>query len=153
MKRLLVAVGLLLGLALAQPYAGGHVGLFGQAVNLGVHLGGPYGSGVTEARVGLDTTFAAGVAMFGLNADTLYVLSLPAVPVAPYLGAGSNLWLVPGVAFGYGLHATLGLRLTLPGVPLRGFAEFQPVYIYLFDGNTGVGGVGFLLKVGGDVAL
>jgi hypothetical protein len=141
MRKLIAALALALGMSLAQSYyAGGHVGLFGSSgVNLfngGIHVGAALGKGLPEMRLGVDFTSVLGVLITGFNADALLPLSLPGSQVQPYVGAGGNVRLLPG-GTDFGLHATLGGRMAIPGAPLTGFVEVQPGYAF---GSSGGGG-------------
>jgi len=134
MRKLVAILVLALGLAVAQsPYVGGHIGLFGSSgINLfngGIHLGAALGPGMPEVRLGADFTSVLGVLVTGINADVLLPLSLPGTQVQPYVGGGANVWFF-GSSTDYGLHATLGGRTAIPGVPLTGFLEVQPGYAF-----------------------
>lgn len=148
MRKLLAALALALGMSLAQSYyAGGHVGLFGSSgVNLfngGIHVGAALGKGLPEMRLGVDFTSVLGVFITGINADALLPLSLPGSQVQPYVGAGGNVWLLPGGVTDFGLHATFGGRMAIPGAPLTGFVEVQPGYAF-----GGGGGFLYYVKLG-----
>jgi len=133
MRKLLAALALALGMSLAQSYyVGGHVGLFGSSgvnFNGGIHVGAALGKDVPEVRLGVDFRSISGVLITGINADALLPLSLPGLQVQPYVGAGGNVWFSSGVTE-FGLHATLGGRMAIPGAPLTGFAEIQPGYAF-----------------------
>jgi hypothetical protein len=122
-------------MSLAQSYyAGGHLGLFGSSgVNLfngGIHIVVALGKGLPEMRLGVDFTSLSWSLVTGINADVLLPLSLPGLQVQPCVGAGGNVWLLPGGGTDFGLHATLGERTTIPGALLTGFAEIQPGYAF-----------------------
>ncbi|UZX15120.1 hypothetical protein KQ693_10900 [Thermus sp. PS18] len=146
---LFLLVGFVVG---QQSYVGGSLGFFGQALNMGFHVGASLGGGKPEARVCLDATFVPSLVMLGLTSDTLFTVGTLDAPVKPYLGVGGNLWLLPGVGFGYGLHGTVGLRVPIAPTAFRGFVELQPVLVFLYGGGTGVGGLGYVLKAGVDFA-
>jgi hypothetical protein len=134
MRKLIVALALALGMSLAQSYyAGGHVGLFGSSgINLfngGIHVGAALGKDAPEIRLGVDFASVLGFLLTGINADVLLPLSLPGSQVQPYVGAGGNVWLFGG-GTDFGLHATLGGRMAIPGAPLTGFVEIQPGYAF-----------------------
>ena len=135
MRKLVAVLALALGMSLAQSYyVGGHVGLFGSSginvFNGGVHVGAALGKDLPEVRLGADFTSVLGFLITGINADVLLPLSLPGSQVQPYVGAGGNVWLLPGGGTDFGLHATLGGRMAIPGAPLTGFAEIQPGYAF-----------------------
>jgi hypothetical protein len=141
MRKLVAVLALALGMSLAQSYyAGGHVGLFGSSgtnvFNGGIHVGAALGKDLPEVRLGADFTSVLGVLITGINADLLLPLSLSGSQVQPYVGAGGNVWFFGGLT-DFGLHATLGGRMAIPGSPLTGFAEIQPGYAF------GGGGVFF----------
>jgi hypothetical protein len=141
MRKLLAALALALGMSLAQSYyAGGHVGLFGSSginvFNGGIHVGAALGKDLPEVRLGADFTSVLGFLITGINADVLLPLSLSGSQVQPYVGAGGNVWLFGGLT-AFGLHATLGGRMAIPGAPLTGFVEVQPGYAF---GSSGGGG-------------
>jgi len=147
MRKLIVALALALGMSLAQSYyAGGHVGLFGTSgVNLfngGIHVGAALGKDLPEVRLGADFTSVLGVLITGINADLLLPLSLSGSQVQPYVGAGGNVWFLGGLT-DYGLHATLGGRMAIPGAPLSGFVEVQPGYDF-----GGIWGFLYYVKLG-----
>jgi hypothetical protein len=105
---------------------GGDIGLFGSgSVNVfngGFHLGAALGPGMPEVRLGADFRSVSGTLIAGINADVLLPLSLPGNQLQPYVGGGANVWFF-GSSTDYGLHATLGGRMAIPGVPLTGFLE------------------------------
>jgi len=134
MRKLIAVLALALGMSLAQSYyAGGHVGLFGSSginvFNGGIHVGAALGKDLPEVRLGADFTSVLGFLITGINADALLPLSLPGSQVQPYVGAGGNVWFFGGLT-AFGLHATLGGRMAIPGAPLTGFAEIQPGYAF-----------------------
>ncbi len=146
MRKLLVALVLVLGLALAQkPYVGGHLGLFGSGglnvFNGGIHAGVALGSGLPELRLGADFSSFLGILITGINADALLPFSLAGSPVEPYVGVGGNVWMAGGLT-AFGAHVTLGGRMAVPGAPLVGFIEVQPVYA--FNSQT----FGYYAKIG-----
>jgi hypothetical protein len=152
MRKLVAALALALGMSLAQSYyAGGHVGIFGVVsilpvgpfFNGGIHVGAALGKDLPEVRLGADFTSVSGVLITGINADLLLPLSLPGSQVQPYVGAGGNVWLLPGGGTDFGLHATLGGRMAIPGAPLTGFVEVQPGYAF-----GGGGGFLYYVKLG-----
>lgn len=147
MKKFILGGLVALGLGLAQaPYVGGHVGLFGgSGVNLsfngGIHAGVGLPGGL-EVRGGVDFTSSSGNLITGVSADVLMSLSMPGSPVLPYAGLGGNLWLFGGVT-DFGVHATLGLRYPIVGVPVVAFLEAQPTYAF-----GGGGAFVYYLKLG-----
>ncbi len=146
MKKLVLGVLVALGLGLAQaPYVGGHVGLFGgSGVNLlngGLHAGVGLQGGF-EVRGGVDFTSVLGVLISGINADLLVTLGVPGSPVLPYGGLGGNIWLLPGRT-SFGIHATLGVKYPISGMPLTAFFEAQPAYAF-----GGGGEFVYYLKIG-----
>lgn len=152
MKKLLLSGLVVLGLALAQsPYVGGHVGLFGvSGVNIfngGVHAGVGLQGGL-EVRGGVDFSSLLGILITGVNADVLMNLSIPGSQVYPYAGLGGNLWLFPGGITSFGVHATLGLKYPIAGVPFVAFLEAQPTYAF-----GGSGAFVYYLKLGGNYSF
>lgn len=145
MKKLILGGLVALGLALAQaPYVGGHVGLFGRSgvnFNGGIHAGVGLPGGL-EVRGGVDFRSVSGQLITGVNADGLMSLSMPGSPVAPYVGLGINVWL-PSTGPDFGVHATLGAKYPIAGVPLTAFLEVQPGYAF-----GGGGAFVYYLKVG-----
>ena len=155
MRKLLAALALALGMSLAQSYyAGGHVGIFGAVVilptepsfNGGIHVGAVLGKDLPEVRLGVDFVRVVGVPITVISADALLPLSLPGSQVQPYVGAGGNVWLLPGGGTDFGLHATLGGRMAIPGAPLTGFVEVQPGYA--FGSGDGGGSFFYYVKLG-----
>jgi len=150
MKRILVLLGLFAGFSLAQGvYTGGHLGLFGisgvNLFNVGVHAGMNLGPGL-EVRAGVDASSLLGITLTGFSADVLAPISMPGFQ--PYLGGGANLWVLPAGNVDFGVHLSLGGRMSIPGFPAVPFLELQPTYAF-----GGGGAFLYYIKVGVNYGL